>query len=122
MSEISLAPKLGENILLNGLFDLWQRNTAFVGSSAGDYGAERSSYGQTVTMVQERNRSTDVPADSLATYSAFLNVTTAQASIGVGDFSVYSQKIEGYNLRKIKGRNAVLSFRVKAPKAGIYCV
>lgn len=122
MAKINLGNKKAENLLLNPLFDLWQRNTTFTSVADGDYTADRFVYNKVGTMVHDVNRSADVPTDSRAKYSQFTNVTTAQASITATDYSTQSQKIEGYNLRKIKGKNAFVSFRAKSSKTGIHCV
>lgn len=122
MVSINLGSKLGENLILNPLFDLWQRGSSFVSIANGAYGPDRFLYAKVGTMVHDLNKSTDIPANSLATYSAFLNVTTAQPLLGVADASLFEQRIEGYNLRKIKGKYFFLSFLVKASKIGTYCV
>jgi len=118
---ISLANNFGENLIINGLMDIWQRNITFTSIANATYGADRFIYEKVGTMVHDLNRSVDVPNNSVAKYSAFLNVTTAQPSLGVGDFVSYSQRIEGYNLRKIKGKDFVVNFKVKSPKTGIHC-
>jgi hypothetical protein len=51
-----------------------------------------------------------------------LTPTTAQASIGAGDYCYIIQSIEGLLFRPLQGKLATLSFWVKAAKTGIYCV
>lgn len=121
MVAINLASKLGENLIMNPSFDLWQRGTSFVGIASAQYSADRWVYFKNGTMVQDSSRSTDVPAD-VNGYSLQTQVTTAQPSLAVGDFVIYAQHIEGYNFRQIKGKNFVLKFRVKSPKTGVHCV
>lgn len=122
MVAINLSSKIGENLIINPLMDLWQRGTSFTGVSNGDYTVDRFAYFKNGTMIHDIDRSTDVPTDSLAKFSTFINCTTAQASITAGDFAYKQQIIEGYNLRKIKGKNIFISFRVKSAKTGIHCV
>lgn len=121
MGAINLSSKLGENLLINPSMDLWQRGIAFVGIANDDYFADRFIYGKSGTMVHDINRSTDVPVSNLLNYSSFMNVTTAQASITAGDFTTIQQRIEGFNARKVHGKNIFIKFKVKATKPGIYC-
>lgn len=122
MQAINLGSKLGENLIINPSMDLWQRNTSFSSIANGAYLADRWNYGKSGAGVHECLRSADVPIESLSKYSMLLNVTTPDATMDVGDEYRIGQKIEGYNLTRIKGRNAFISFWVKASVAGTYCV
>lgn len=126
MTGISLASKLGENLIINPTFDLWQRNTTFTSIVSGNYFADRFQYWQSGAAVHDINRSTDVPTISESgfpnTYSAFLNTTTLDASVDAGDATLINYKIEGYDFRKVSGKNIYMSFWVKSTKTGIHCV
>lgn len=126
MQAINLGSKLGENLIINPTFDIWQRANSFTSIAGGSYFADRFLYSKTGAVVHDVNRSADVPTLQQSgfqnKYSALLNVTTADVAIDVGDFSMIHQRIEGYNFRKLAGKNMVLSFWVKATKTGVYCV
>ena len=54
--------------------------------------------------------------------SLLIGCTTAQASIGAGDFAVLEHRIEGYNYLNIAAKVFTISFWVKATKIGTYCI
>ena len=126
MVTMSLASKIGENLIINPNFDIWQRGDSFVGITHTSYFADRFAYFANGTVVHDANKSTDVPTISETkypnTYSAFLNVTTLDAVLDTGVYTYISHKIEGYILRKVAGKNVYMSFWVKATKTGIHCV
>lgn len=126
MQAINLGSKLGENLIINPTFDIWQRASSFTSIAGGSYFADRFLYSKTGPVVHDVNKSADVPTLQQSgfqnNYSAFLNVTTADVAIDVGDFSMIHQRIEGYNFRKLAGKNMVLSFWVKSTKTGVHCV
>ena len=125
MGAIKLGSRLGENLLINPLMDLIERGAgslSFIAPANSTYTLDRWLFSKNGTMVQTINQSTDVPVDSLAKYSLESVVTTAQASLTGFNLAILSQKVEGHNFLKVKGRNSRVNFRVKAPIAGTYCV
>jgi hypothetical protein len=113
--------KLADNLIINPSFDIFQRGTSYVGIASATYTADRWVYFKNGTMVQESAKNSDVPT-GVEGASLYTQVTTAQPSLGAGDFVIYAQHIEGYNLRKIKDRDFILGFWVKSPKTGVHCV
>jgi hypothetical protein len=111
-----------KNYVINGAMDFWQRGTSFAAVANGIYTADRWQYTKVGTMVHTVSRSTDIPTGSLAQYSTFLDVTTAQAVIAAGDRMTIRQKIEGLIFAPLRGKTQVLKFKVKATKVGIYCI
>jgi hypothetical protein len=55
-------------------------------------------------------------------YSAKIDCTTSDVSVASNDFTMVSQRIEGYNFIPFVTKTAYLSFWVKATKTGIYCI
>lgn len=116
----------GRNIVINGNFDIWQRNTTFTAPASGTYTADRWLYGNSSAAVHTVSRSTDVPtvaqAGKLFNYSILLDCTTADAALANGDLVFLAQRIEGYNWAILAQVATTLSFWVKATKTGTYCV
>lgn len=110
------------NVAINGSMEYFQRNTTFAAVADSTYTADRWMYRKTGTMVHTVSRSTDVPSSAFGIYSLLTDCTTAQASIGTNDNVIISQRIEGNMFRSLKGKKIVLSFWVKATKAGVYCI
>lgn len=114
------------NVIINGNFDFWQRNTSFPAIANDTYSADRWTNNLVGTMVQTFSRSTDVPtyADSgfKSLYSFLVSTTTAQPSLGANDFRGIKYHVEGQDLVNIFGGIVTLSFWVKAFKTGIYSV
>lgn len=121
-----MADFLGRNVIINGDFNVWQRGTSFASIAHGAFSADRWLYQKSGTMVHDISRSTDVPtvaqAGRLFNYSILVDCTTADASIAAGDYCILQQKVEGYNWLPLAQRACVVSFWVKATKAGIHCV
>lgn len=113
--------KLDRNLQINGNFDYWQRGSSFAAATNGQYTADRFFYTKSGSGVHTVLRSTDVP-NLRSRYSLQLDCTTADASIAAGDLYSLSTRMEGNFLRLIAGQKFSMSFWVKAPKVGIYCV
>ena len=114
-----------KNTVINGDFNIWQRNTSFATIADATYTADRWVYNKVGAAVHTISRSTDVPtvaqAGRLFNYSALIDCTTVDSSIAAGDYVIFSQRIEGYNWLPIAQTAIVLSFWVKATKTGIHC-
>ena len=115
-----------KNIIINGDMSIAQRGTSESGITSGGYKTiDRfemliSSAG-TWTQTQE----TDVPSGQGFANSLKMDCTTADASLGAGDYLILRQKFEGQNLQYIKKGTAnaeslTLSFWVKSNKTGTY--
>lgn len=114
------------NAIINGAFNVWQRNTSFTSVADGAYTADRWQYGKSGAMVHDISRSNDVPtvaqAGRLFNYSALVDCQTIDSSIGSTDICIFEQKIEGHNWLPLAQKTITLSFWVKATKTGTYCV
>ena len=113
--------RLGLNDIINGGFRFWQRGTSFAAVATNTYSADRWKYLKVGDMVHTITRDTGVPANDFP-YSLKVDCTTVDAAIAAGDYCVIAQVIEGYNFQKYVGKYGTLSFWVRAPKTGIYCV
>ena len=118
-----------KNVIINGDFDVWQRETTFNPLTHWDYCADRWVFPASGSMGIRIDRSTDVPTDStgnilLSTskYSLKAEVTTAQTTINSSDYGSISQFVEGYVFYPLVGNKATLQFWVKSSKTGTYCV
>lgn len=111
-----------ENLIINPQMDFWQRGAAHVSVADSSYYCDRYIYQKSGSMVHDINRSTDVPTDSTAIYSMEIDCTTADTSLAGTEFSMISQRIEGFRARIIRDKTFTLKFKVKATKTGIYCV
>ena len=117
-----------KNLIINGDFNIWQRGTSFAAAAAQDYSADRWKYQKSGAMVHTVSRSTDVPTQAesghLSNYSLLATVTTADGSIGAGDYCTLTQRMEGYNSFPIHDKTITISFWVKATGTnvtGVYC-
>jgi hypothetical protein len=117
-----------KNIIINGNFDIWQRGTSFAAAADATYTADRWKYQKSGAMVHTVSRSTDVPTQAesghLSNYSLLATVTTADGSIGAGDYCTLTQRMEGYNSFPIHDKTITISFWVKATGTnvtGVYC-
>lgn len=114
------------NVVINGNFDIWQRGTSFAAIATSTFSADRFEYHKSGTMVHTVTRSAVVPTYAASgvtsNYSLYLDVTTADAVIDAGNFTLVTYRIEGYDYARIAGGDATLSFWVKSIKTGIHCV
>lgn len=97
-----------KNYIINGGFDIWQRDTSFSGSS--EYTADRWK-AQINGDVGTKNRSTNVPNG----YKYSLNLSMT----GSASFTQIGQHIEFVNFKGLRGKTATLSFWVKANNTNI---
>ena len=114
------------NVVVNGAMRIAQMGATFAAAASGDYTLDQWRVRKSGAAVATVSRDTDVPtvgaAGRLFAHSLKVDITTADASIGAGDFFAIEQPIEGNNYLALAQRACVLSFWVKAPKTGTYCV
>jgi len=117
--NINLSDSLGQNLIINPSMDIAQRGTSFTGITTLTYTLDRWWVNHSGPYSFGVDRVADVPSWSQSTYS--LKVTNQTASTAsTTAFGHLSQSIEGYNIRRLRSKKSVLSFSVKASKAGIY--
>ena len=109
-----------KNRIINGDMTIAQRATSFAAANA--YTLDRWSFGQATDSVVTVTQNSDVPSNLEFQNSLRATVTTADASIGAGQYAFVQQPIEGYNIRDLTGRTFTISFWVKSTKMGIHNV
>jgi len=121
------------NILINGDFGIYQRAQQITGIGANAstyYTADRwkmdmgGSNSGRVTMTAGTE---DAPTESNVTTSLKLACTTADTSIGAGEYFILVQQIEGFNLQQFKkgtsgAKQFTVSFFVKGNGSATYVV
>lgn len=113
--------RLDSNLLHNGNFDFWQRNTS-QSTSVGSTFASVDRWRPSVNLtggVGTLSRSTNVPNDK-SKYSMRFQVTTAQVSLGTNDAMRFVQFVEGNFLKNVIGKDVTLAFYFRTNKAGTY--
>ena len=68
MVKMNLSSKIGENLIINPSFDIWQRGISFVSIANATYFADRYVYNKVGTMVHDVDRSTDIPTNVKGIY------------------------------------------------------
>jgi len=112
----------GRNVIHNGNFNVWQRGTSFAAAASTQYLADRWRYAFSNDGVVTIAQDTGVPTVS-SQYSIKVSCTTADASIGAGQYSLVRHIIELADWTNIiYGRPWVLSFWVKSFQTGVFCV
>jgi len=127
-TNASVAPAVGRNMIINGAMNVAQRDDSVtgLGAASGYFTLDRYKFqiGATsagrMTMSQTADGPNGISANCLK-----LDCTTADASIGAGEFLGIYQYIEGQNLQRIgKGvagaQQIAVSFYVKANAAATY--
>lgn len=126
LTSAAITALLRKNAIINGDFSVWQRGTNFAAVANATYTADRWVYEKSGAMVHTLSQSTDVPtvaqAGRLFNYSLLVDCTTIDAALGAAEFTMVTQRIEGFNFVPLAQRALVLSFWVKATKTGTYCV
>lgn len=118
--------KTHQNPIINGGMDIWQRGTSFAAAADATYTADRWRYGKAGAVVHTVAQSADVPSVAANvqkdSFSLHLDVTTADASIAAGDYSLIEQRIEGYRAKQVLQRGFTLSFWIKDTIPGWHAV
>jgi hypothetical protein len=116
------------NLLINGDMRIAQRATAYSGATGTDYyTVDRWQFIASSAGTWTVSQSTTVPTGEGFAYSHKFDCTTADASLGAGDYLLLGQKIEGINLQHLKygtssAEKLTLSFWVRSAKTGTYVV
>ena len=114
------------NIIINGAMQVAQRgDTASVQSGYG--GCDRFRLASSGATVVTLKQSTDVPSNQGFINSQQVDVTTADSSLGSGDYAMIRQKIEAQDLQHLKygtseAEKITLQFFVKSSKTGTHII
>lgn len=104
-AQKNLQIPLSHNYIINGAFDVWQRNTSFSSVAGGTYTADRW-LTQTNATAQTVTRVTDTPT----TYGYALRLQRA-----TGTFSGINQRIEAITATNLINKIITVSFWAKTP-------
>ena len=116
-----------DNAIIGGDFHVnpWQRGTTFVSPVSGDYTADKFRYrfsgAQDVTITKDISAPPHSDSGLFLMESHRTDVTTANVTPGVADFSVIEQPIEGYRSLALLNNRLYLSFWAFSTLAGTYC-
>ena len=115
------------NILINGAMEVNQRGTQTTSTTTNNYFVDRFNVYIQATAVASLSQSTDVPSGQGFSYSAKIDVTTANASPAAGDQAHFRQILEGQDLQQLcygtsSAKKLTLSFWVKSSKTGTHII
>jgi len=124
ISTIPFRNGVYSNAIINGDMRIAQRGTSFAAVGSGDYTLDRWVYQKSGSMVHTITQETDVPSSTVYTNSIKLDCTTgvADVSIAASDYTLLTQKIEGFNFSPYIKQSLTISFWVKMTRTGTYCV
>ena len=116
------------NMLYNGAMVVNQRGFTSAASTSTGYSVDRwmwSPSNDSVVAVGQSTSAAAQPTGQGFTNSLHVRVTTADSSLSAAQYAVIEQKLEGYDLQRIKkgSSNAepvTLSFWVRSSKIGTY--
>lgn len=113
------------NLLANGDFNIWHRNTTWTGITATTQRtANMTRFRCAGASVWRVDRSTEVPTVAQArrkmNYSWRLRCTTADASIAATDLAVMEIPVLGFDYAKIYQQKQCLAFWIRSDKTGTY--
>ena len=122
----------GQNLIINGAMDIWQRGTSWTARSTAidntrGYDADRfflyrtTSSAWTVTVGQS-TPPTVAQAGIKLNHARKLTIVADEASPAVGEYLVTGYVVEGYDIAKVIGKKATLSFWVKSNQTGTFCL
>ena len=114
------------SLIINGAMTISQRGTQTSITSA--YTAcDRWNFTRSGAAVVDASQSTDVPSGEGFANSLKIDVTTADSSVGAGDFAHVRTRFEGQDLQQLRkgtseAKSLTLSFWVKSAKTGTHIV
>jgi len=113
------------NLIINGAMTINQRGTQTGVRSS--YGVDRFVVAGSGAQIFTYSQSTTVPSGQGFSYSAKLDVTTADTSVAAGDYQLLIQRFEGQDLQQLKygtssAEPLTIQFWVRSPKTGTHIV
>jgi len=130
-SEAVTVPKVADqvlssrNLIINGAMTVNQRGTQTGIRTA--FGVDRFKLAGDGAQIFTFSQSTTVPSGQGFSYSAKLDVTTADTSIAAGEYQLLVYNFEGQDLQHLKygtsgAESITLQFWVRSPKTGTHIV
>ncbi|MDB2638716.1 hypothetical protein N9Y91_06890 [Alphaproteobacteria bacterium] len=113
------------NLIINGAMQVAQRGTQT--GVRESYGVDRFKVAGDGAQIFTYSQSTTVPSGQGFSYSAKLDVTTADTSIAAGQYQLLQYIFEGQDLQHLKygtsgAESITLQFWVRSPKTGTHIV
>lgn len=102
----------GRNLIINGDFQVWQRNTT---QSSSGYGSDDRWSNRNSGSTKSHDLMTFTPGSCPGLETAYYSRTTVTAGGGTSDYVSKLQKIE--DVRTAAGRTVTISFWAKSPTA-----
>ena len=114
-------------LIINGDMAVAQRGTSQTGQTGNHFPVDRFGFQMSTFGTWTSSQSTDVPTGKGFVTSLKLDCTTADTSLGAGDFGVIHYKFEGQDAQLFKkgtssAKKVTLSFWVKSNKTGNYVI
>ena len=114
------------NAIINGNFEVWQRNTT-AHSADNTYNTVDRFRAYKNTGAYTTERSDYHPHGTGNGYSLKVQCTTADTSMAAGEYAFINHEVEGQNLQHLKygtsnAKSVTLSFWVRSSKTGTYTV
>ena len=114
------------NMIINGAMQVAQRGDT-TSVQVGYGGCDRFQFASSGATVVTLKQSTDVPSNQGFINSQQVDVTTADSSLGSGDYAMIRQKIEAQDLQHLKygtseAEKITLQFFVKSSKTGTHII
>ena len=115
------------NLIINGAMQVNQRGDQSTSAGSNTYFVDRFNVYIQATAAANVTQSTDVPSGQGFSYSAKIDVTTADTSVGASDLGLFRQVFEGQNVQQLaygtsSAKKLTLSFWVKSSKTGTHIV
>lgn len=118
----------GRNAVINGNFDIWQRETSINNIASSAFCADRWTLVRNGTIggVDFSQSADPAPSGRRSAYAHLATVGTAATTVDPGDSVVIAHRIEGYNANRFGlgdagATNITISFWVKSSATGTYC-
>lgn len=115
-----------ENYIINGDFEIHQRAISAATMTSGTYRFDRWEWIEncdaSIAMVRGATVPTLAQSGNLSGNSGGIDTTVGDATIAAGQYACLQQKIEGYNLRSLWGKECTLSFWHRHYDAGTYSI
>jgi len=112
-------------IVINGKMEITTRGTSFTGQTGNFFPADRFGMQMATFGTWTTNQVVDGPTGSGFTRAIKLDCTTADTSLGAGDFGLVHYRMEGRDLQMLKkgtssAEKVTVSFHTKSSKTGTY--
>jgi hypothetical protein len=103
------APKIGQNYIINGNFDIWQRASS---QTSNGYGSDDRWLNANIGSTKTHSKQTSTDTERSFFSSSYYSRTVVSSVVSAGNYTIKVQNIE--DVTKLAGKTATLSFWAKA--------